>query len=39
MTERISPGIDVAFKKIFGVKENKDLLIELNKFTKIQITT
>ena len=29
MTERISPRIDVAFKKIFGVEENKDLLISL----------
>ena len=27
MTEKISPRIDVAFKKIFGVEENKDLLI------------
>lgn len=29
MTERISPRIDLAFKKIFGVEENKDLLILL----------
>jgi predicted transposase/invertase (TIGR01784 family) len=29
MTERISPRIDLAFKKIFGVEENKDLLISL----------
>ena len=29
MTERISPRVDVAFKKIFGVEENKDLLISL----------
>ncbi len=29
MTERISPRIDIAFKKIFGVEENKDLLISL----------
>ena len=29
MTERISPRIDVCFKKIFGVEENKDLLISL----------
>lgn len=29
MTERISPRIDIAFKKIFGVEENKDLLIAL----------
>mgnify|MGYP000491093139 FL=1 len=27
--ERISPRIDIAFKKIFGVEENKDLLISL----------
>jgi len=27
--ERISPRVDVAFKKIFGVEENKDLLISL----------
>ena len=25
----ISPRVDVAFKKIFGVEENKDLLISL----------
>ena len=29
MTERISPRIVIAFKKIFGVEENKDLLISL----------
>ena len=29
MTERISPRIDIAFKKIFGVEDNKDLLISL----------
>lgn len=27
--ERISPRVDLAFKKIFGVEENKDLLISL----------
>ena len=27
--EKISPRVDVAFKKIFGVEENKDLLISL----------
>jgi len=27
MNEKISPRIDIAFKKIFGVEENKDLLI------------
>ncbi|WP_375326943.1 Rpn family recombination-promoting nuclease/putative transposase [Candidatus Tisiphia endosymbiont of Nemotelus uliginosus] len=27
--EKITPRIDVAFKKIFGVEENKDLLISL----------
>jgi predicted transposase/invertase (TIGR01784 family) len=27
--EKISPQVDVAFKKIFGVEENKDLLISL----------
>ena len=26
---RISPRVDVAFKKIFGVEQNKDLLISL----------
>ena len=25
----ISPKVDIAFKKIFGVEENKDLLISL----------
>jgi predicted transposase/invertase (TIGR01784 family) len=29
MSEKISPRIDLAFKKIFGVEENKDLLILL----------
>jgi len=29
MPEMISPRIDIAFKKIFGVEENKDLLISL----------
>ena len=29
MSEVISPRIDIAFKKIFGVEENKDLLISL----------
>lgn len=29
MTEKITPRVDVAFKKIFGVEENKDLLISL----------
>ena len=27
--EKISPRVDIAFKKIFGVEENKDLLIAL----------
>jgi len=27
--ERITPKVDIAFKKIFGVEENKDLLISL----------
>ena len=27
--EKITPKIDLAFKKIFGVEENKDLLISL----------
>ena len=27
--ETISPRVDLAFKKIFGVEENKDLLISL----------
>jgi len=26
---KISPRVDIAFKKIFGVEENKDLLISL----------
>lgn len=29
MTEKISPKVDIAFKKIFGVEDNKDLLISL----------
>ena len=29
MASKISPRIDLAFKKIFGVEENKDLLISL----------
>lgn len=29
MIDRISPRVDIAFKKIFGVEENKDLLISL----------
>jgi predicted transposase/invertase (TIGR01784 family) len=29
VAETISPQVDVAFKKIFGVEENKDLLISL----------
>ena len=29
MTEKITPRVDIAFKKIFGVEENKDLLISL----------
>jgi len=29
MAERITPRVDIAFKKIFGVEENKDLLISL----------
>ena len=27
--ERINPRIDIAFKKLFGIEENKDLLISL----------
>lgn len=27
--ERINPRVDIAFKKIFGIEENKDLLISL----------
>ncbi|HEX4839028.1 MAG TPA: Rpn family recombination-promoting nuclease/putative transposase, partial [Rhabdochlamydiaceae bacterium] len=27
--EDINPRVDIAFKKIFGVEENKDLLISL----------
>ena len=27
--EKISPRVDIAFKKIFGVEENKDLLLSL----------
>ena len=26
---KINPRVDIAFKKIFGVEENKDLLISL----------
>ena len=26
---RLNPRVDIAFKKIFGVEENKDLLISL----------
>jgi len=29
MAEKITPRVDIAFKKIFGVDENKDLLISL----------
>ncbi|MBP9691892.1 MAG: Rpn family recombination-promoting nuclease/putative transposase [Alphaproteobacteria bacterium] len=29
MAEKIDPRVDIAFKKIFGVEENKDLLISL----------
>ena len=29
MAAKISPRVDIAFKKIFGVEENKDLLISL----------
>jgi predicted transposase/invertase (TIGR01784 family) len=29
MREKITPQVDIAFKKIFGVEENKDLLISL----------
>lgn len=29
MNEKINPVVDIAFKKIFGVEENKDLLISL----------
>ncbi len=29
MAERITPQVDIAFKKIFGVEENKDLLMSL----------
>ena len=29
MTSRINPRVDIAFKKIFGSEENKDLLISL----------
>jgi hypothetical protein len=34
MTERISPRVDIAFKKIFGVEENKDLLISFANLKK-----
>ena len=27
--EKINPRVDIAFKKIFGIEENKDLLISL----------
>ncbi len=29
MSERVTPRVDIAFKKLFGVEENKDLLISL----------
>ena len=29
MCQKITPEVDLAFKKIFGVEENKDLLISL----------
>lgn len=29
MNQRLNPRVDIAFKKIFGVEENKDLLISL----------
>jgi predicted transposase/invertase (TIGR01784 family) len=29
MAKKISPYVDMAFKKIFGVEENQDLLISL----------
>ncbi|MBF5060018.1 hypothetical protein NEPTK9_001544 [Candidatus Neptunochlamydia vexilliferae] len=29
MMEKINPRVDIAFKKIFGIEENKDLLISL----------
>ena len=29
MSDMINPRVDVAFKKIFGVEENKDLLMSL----------
>jgi hypothetical protein len=34
---RISPKVDIAFKKIFGVEENQDLLIWLCFFTYLWI--
>jgi hypothetical protein len=27
--EKISPRVDLAFKKVFGVEENKDLLCQI----------
>ena len=29
MSEKVTPRVDIAFKKLFGVEENKDLLISL----------
>lgn len=29
MSEKVTPKVDIAFKKLFGVEENKDLLISL----------
>jgi predicted transposase/invertase (TIGR01784 family) len=29
MSDKINPRVDLAFKKIFGVEENKDILIAL----------
>ena len=28
-TQELKPTVDIAFKKLFGVEENKDLLISL----------
>ena len=33
--EKITPRVDIAFKKIFGVEENKDLTYLFNQFNRL----
>ena len=37
--EKISPRVDIAFKKIFGVTENTDLLISLIRSQRLRCLT